>query len=332
MTRERSERRRDGALVRQIVRDRLGAAVVRVRRQPYGHSSRVYDVTLAGRRGGGGGGGAPDPDSGNVIVRLNPHPRVFQGTAQTIAARGRRGLPVPRLLAEDSSLARYPLAFVLLRKVPGRDLGFALPGMTVAQMESVAAGVVAVQRSVTAMPAGQGYGFVPLGRPGSHPTWEALIERDAVRATAGAAGALAPALERDLGTALDRHRRALRAQPAVCFLDDLTTKNVIVRRGRLSGIVDLDVVCYGDPLYWLSLTRTAVRADVGPPGEPYLDALDRGWPEAAAAAGRLALYGAIHGLDFLGRAHRSGNAAAVARLRPAVAAAIAAARRAPGGA
>ena len=96
---------------------------------------------------------------------------------------------MPRLLAEDSTLARYPLAFVLLRKVPGRDLGFALPGMTVAPTKAVAAGVVAIQRSVTALPAGQGYGFVPLGRPGSHPTWEALIERDAARATAGGAGA-----------------------------------------------------------------------------------------------------------------------------------------------
>jgi aminoglycoside phosphotransferase (APT) family kinase protein len=325
-TGERSERRRDGVLVRRIVRDHLGAAVGRVRRMPYGHSSRVYDVALAGVPLPGRSGGGQDGGRSGVIVRLNPHPRVFLGTAQTIAALGRLGLPVPRLLAADSTLTRYPLAFLLLRKVSGRDLGFALPGMTVAQMESVAAGVVAIQRRVSALPAGRGYGFVPLGQPGAHSTWEALIERDAALALAGAAGAIDPALERDLRAALDRQGPALRAQPAVCFLDDLTTKNVIVHRGRLNGIVDLDVVCYGDPLYWLSLTRTAVRADVGPPGEPYLDALDRGWPEAGAAAPRLALYGAIHGLDFLGRAHRSGDATAVARLLPVVVTALAAAR------
>lgn len=32
------------------------------------------------------------------------------------------------------------------------------------------------------------------------------------------------------------------------FLDDTTTKNVIISEGRLSGIVDIDVICFGDPL------------------------------------------------------------------------------------
>jgi aminoglycoside phosphotransferase (APT) family kinase protein len=38
------------------------------------------------------------------------------------------------------------------------------------------------------------------------------------------------------------------------FLDDLTSKNVIVQDGELRGLVDFDVVCYDDPLYWLALT------------------------------------------------------------------------------
>jgi aminoglycoside phosphotransferase (APT) family kinase protein len=318
------ERRRDGALIRRVVHDHLGADAARVRRMPYGHSSRVYDVALRRPPGTGNGGGSGG-SGGHVIVRLNPNPNVFRGTAATVAALGERGLPVPRLLASDLSLTRYPVAFLLLQKIAGRDLGFALPGMTAAGMADVAAGVVAIQRTVTATPQGRGYGFVPFGRPGSHPTWEALIERDAGRATAGAAGALDEALFDRFREALDRARPSLRAVPPVCFLDDLTTKNVIVRRGRLSGIVDLDVVCYGDPLYWLSLTRTAVRADVGAAGRPYLDALDRGWPEAASGAALLALYEAVHGLDFLGRAHRNGAVAAAARLRPLVAEAIGAA-------
>jgi len=40
------------------------------------------------------------------------------------------------------------------------------------------------------------------------------------------------------------------AVPAICFLDDLTTKNVIVQDGVLQGVVDFDHVCYGDPLFW----------------------------------------------------------------------------------
>jgi aminoglycoside phosphotransferase (APT) family kinase protein len=50
----------------------------------------------------------------------------------------------------------------------------------------------------------------------------------------------------------------LRAIPPTAFLDDTTTKNVIVHAGSLSGIVDTDVVCFGDPLFTLALTRLAL--------------------------------------------------------------------------
>jgi aminoglycoside phosphotransferase (APT) family kinase protein len=45
------------------------------------------------------------------------------------------------------------------------------------------------------------------------------------------------------------------------FLDDITTKNVIVHQGRLSGIVDVDQICFGDSLLTIGLTRMALMAD-----------------------------------------------------------------------
>lgn len=46
--------------------------------------------------------------------------------------------------------------------------------------------------------------------------------------------------------------------PPHAFLDDTTTKNVIVDAGKLSGIVDVDVVCFGDPLFTIALTQMAL--------------------------------------------------------------------------
>jgi hypothetical protein len=42
------------------------------------------------------------------------------------------------------------------------------------------------------------------------------------------------------------------------FLGDITTKNVLVYEGRLSGIVDVDEMCYGDPLFTIGLTNMAL--------------------------------------------------------------------------
>jgi hypothetical protein len=44
------------------------------------------------------------------------------------------------------------------------------------------------------------------------------------------------------------------------FLDDATTKNVLVHTGRLSGIVDVDWLCFGDSLFTIALTRAALLA------------------------------------------------------------------------
>ena len=42
-------------------------------------------------------------------------------------------------------------------------------------------------------------------------------------------------------------------------MDDTTTKNVIVTaEGQFSGIVDVDVLCFGDPRFVVALTAVAL--------------------------------------------------------------------------
>src|SRR5262249_53237029 len=106
----------------------------------------------------------------------------------------------------------------------------------------------------------------------------------------------------------ERRQAALDRQPATCFLHDTTTKNVIVHGGRLSGIVDVDDFCFGDPLLAPALTLMALLNTRGP--VDYVDA----WLAAAQAPAdwRLALYTAVFCVDFMAEhGHRfNGNPAA----------------------
>src|SRR5262249_27831106 len=81
------------------------------------------------------------------------------------------------------------------------------------------------------------------------------------------------------------------------FLHDITTKNVIVHDGRLSGIVDVDDLCFGDPLWLIALIRMALFAHAHDPVylDEWLDVvrLDR---EQAAA---LDFYTLVHCVGFL---------------------------------
>lgn len=48
---------------------------------------------------------------------------------------------------------------------------------------------------------------------------------------------------------------------ATPFLWDASERNVIVYNGKISGIVDVDEVCFGDPLFVLGLTYVALEND-----------------------------------------------------------------------
>ncbi len=84
----------------------------------------------------------------------------------------------------------------------------------------------------------------------------------------------------------------------VPFLDDTTTKNVLVHEGHLSGIVDVDEVCFGDPIFTIALTQMALLSS-----KHDVDYIDM-WcdlVELSAEQRRvLNLYTAIFCVDFMG--------------------------------
>jgi len=80
-------------------------------------------------------------------------------------------------------------------------------------------------------------------------------------------------------------------------LDDATTKNVLVHSGRLSGIVDVDWPCFGDPLLTLGLTRASLLAAARP--LHYTDHWGQLWGLSSAKRSTVELYTALFAVDFL---------------------------------
>lgn len=74
------------------------------------------------------------------------------------------------------------------------------------------------------------------------------------------AGLLGAGVVDRVQAAVDGHAAYVASIESRCFLDDTTAKNAIVHNRRLSGIVDVDVVCFGDPLRTPALTRMALLA------------------------------------------------------------------------
>ena len=269
------------AVVR-IVAGRFGPITGTPREMTFGHRSTTFRLLT---------------DAGaDLIVRTDADLNAYAGTGSNIAILGELGLPVPRVLDLDLSGSDVPFAWMILGAIPGKDLRFELSHMTSRQMSAVADRVVGFQRTVGGLPEGGGYGFAPLGVAAPHKRWLDAVRADRPQVRAD------PAM-RELAVAVDlalgRAEQRLADLPATCFLDDLTIKNVIVEHGALRGIVDLDVVCFGDPMYWLALTQVAVVADLDPPAQFYVDELLRFWDPSERERSDFALWCAVHAAEFL---------------------------------
>ena len=287
--------------VSRLVTDVLGETPSTVTRMTFGHSSVSYDVVLAER---------------SLIVRTNTDPSVFAKTSANLITLRKLGLPVPKVLTSDLTQASCPSAYMILEKIPGRDLRDELGTMTAAQKERLAEQIVDYQRRVATLPEGDGFGYAAIGDAARFPTWQELVISEIHKDLLDDLLPLAALKDRVFGL-IDAFALDLKKVSPTCFLDDLTTKNVIVQNGELQGLIDFDVVCYGDPLWTLGLTACAIVFDLGPEHLDYVDALCRAYKLDEGARAVVTWYAALFALTFLARASRA-ESAEVSRTRDAL--------------
>ncbi len=233
-----------------IVRQVLGIGVLSIARFPTGLCHYVYDVITDDGRG--------------VVVRLaSPSTRAaLTGGIYWHPRLRAAGVPLPALLhaGTDPSGA---FAYMLLSRLPGCDLSLAYADLTPQHTRALAAEIVSIQRRIGAMPAASGFGFArSYDDPCLLATWLDVVLADLQRSedrmrSSGLVDAKHVVRVRERVRAIAPYLLAVQPTP---FLDDITTKYVLIHDGALSGIVDTDAVCFGDPLFTLALTTMALLA------------------------------------------------------------------------
>lgn len=269
------------------VRETLAVEPASVLRFSTGLCHFVYDVVLG--------------DGRRVVARIATRDtRVLldAGVAWSSLLRP-LGVPLPAVLAADVSERIIGFPFVLLERLDGVDLGVAYPRLTAEDKQCIAAEVARVQSRVHTLPTGVGFGHTTIAGLGPHSSWVAVIEAMLARTEPhlirlGLAGASPlPRVHRRF----DDLRPTLERIAPTPFLDDTTTKNVLVADGRLSGVVDVDELCYGDPLLTVGLTQMSLQ--VAGQDLVYIDA----WADALGATveqrARIRFYAGIFGVVFL---------------------------------
>lgn len=218
------------------------------------------------------------------------------------------GVPLPRILHAELQPQSTPFPFLLLERLPGTDLGHVYPQLSQKEKRCIVKEVVHAQALVNGLSQGNGFGYA-LGyeAPFPHRTWTEVILASLARSRSRIAqGAVFDgAIVDRLHDKLPKFARYLDHVSPTPFLDDTTTKNVIVHDGRLSGIVDVDVVCFGDPIWTIGLTQMALL------GSAYSRDYVEMWCDFAEMTAEqrnvLTLYTAIFCVDFMSEVGQAFN-------------------------
>jgi aminoglycoside phosphotransferase (APT) family kinase protein len=171
------------------------------------------------------------------------------------------GVPVPRILFYDLEGA-FP--YTVIEHIPGVDLGDIYQKLRKDTRKEVAEQIANIQLKVQSLPPASGYGFAfSYEDRRLQQSWHEVIHQQLNRARnwIQSAGICDVTHVDRVEVCLSRLSDYFDGVNPIPFLHDTTTKNVLVSDTGLRGIVDVDDLCFGDPLLVLALTRMALLAN-----------------------------------------------------------------------
>ncbi|WP_240233481.1 phosphotransferase family protein [Devosia lacusdianchii] len=168
------------------------------------------------------------------------------------------GVPLPAIFATGE---QQGVPYIVMERLAGTDLGHVLHELSPAGNRRVAEAVADAQLATARSGQSTRFGYAATPEQAPHDGWAGVIAAhiDRSRRLITANGLFPLEVITDTERLFAGHRAAIDAVAPTPFLHDTTTKNVIVSpAGTLSGIVDVDDLCYGDPRYAAALTATAM--------------------------------------------------------------------------
>jgi Ser/Thr protein kinase RdoA (MazF antagonist) len=279
-----------------ILQYELGMTPIEMRRFTNGYCHRVYYVKTA---------------SGEFVLRVTgeENKEYYLGSVEWLPKLGALGVPVPRILKHGAYREDF---YTLISFLPGKDLGEVYHTLTGEEKRGIVRELTIIQRKAAALPSMERYGYPHAGHGGSFAAWTGYLESsvarscERIRQNGVFRDDVCDAVTGIMRT-LEDYFASVKPTP---FLDDSTTKNVLIHEGKLSGIVDVDEMCCGDPLLVVGLTNMALLsmgADNDYTGF-WLDEMNAGETQRKAVT----FYTLLFCVDFMGeQGMRFVNGAAV---------------------
>ena len=168
-------------------------------------------------------------------------------------------IPTPCVIAEN--LVNAPYYFVM-SFIPGKDLGLVYSSLLKSEKKIIAKKIIGFQKEIKKFPMAKGFGSLNSYEDSENicSSWEESLLNDINRAEEAIINNGIFSVEYVLKLKkfvpyFKEYFNSIKPEP---FLDDITTKNVLIHEGKLSGIIDLDWISFGDEVLFLGLVTMAL--------------------------------------------------------------------------
>jgi Ser/Thr protein kinase RdoA (MazF antagonist) len=174
------------------------------------------------------------------------------------------GIPLAEFIKSDLDAKYSPYPSLLMMRLQGDDLINIHPNLTDVDKKNLATEMVEIQAKAIILPEGPALGITDSYEhvPEDKSWYDFLINRLQLFLTHITEARIFDPTQVKQAISLAKNMkenfRLIRPTP---FLWDASERNVIVYDGKITGIVDVDDVCFGDPLLVVGLTSTCIELE-----------------------------------------------------------------------
>ena len=204
-----------------------------IERCAVGQGNYVYIVECAGVK---------------YVVRCSEEQNAYQDTIYWLEKLASIDIPIPKVIAKGK-INEYE--YLILSYFEGKDIGLVYAQLSDDDKKEIAKEIVTIQNKVAA-----------LILENLEPDWswrttvEDMLERSRERIVKNGYFDLEKVNRLwELMKSLEDYFASIKP---VAYLDDVSTKNLLIHNGRISGIVDIDWMGIGDKLTYVALTNMAL--------------------------------------------------------------------------
>ena len=173
------------------------------------------------------------------------------------------GVPLSKFIAIDLDGKYSPYPAVIMHQAPGDDLCNVYKDLSVVTKQKLAQQMVNIHKKTEVLPLGSQYGFATSYEQGDkYKSWyKFLLARiDLCQESLYKTTVFPPDIISKILAVANNLQADLLAVTAKPFMWDTSERNVMIDHDKISAIIDVDNMCFGDPLFVLGLTYAALES------------------------------------------------------------------------